>query len=498
MQKISTKDSFMPKNKAFYWTCAISLSFLLLNIVLGSQLNLTVDAAHYALYGQHLAWSYFDHPPLVGWLQGLVLNAVGTMDYCLRLWPWFLSLATVSILYFVVGRIFIKPSPYLGLVCILFFYNAVILYFLGFDLLPQTPLLLFALLIAYTAYRITEESSWKNWLVLGLLMGLAGLADYTALMLVVGVFLYFLFFDRKLLFARKPYFAACLSFLLISPVIYWNWQHDWVSFYYQFNHGFDGFQKWNWDSFIQSIGIQWVVYSPALIVFAGLGVWKGLSVWQDKGSRLLICLALPILLLFIYSGGHGRILPHWPAVAWLLLIPLAARYVLTVWQIVWVKIFAILMGIVTILFYIFAGILIFTSWIQFDVGKSPFNDLRGWPGAAQQAKKLLADLPPESQHLLVSHYSLGSRLAWYSQLPVQVTGLREENPDPMQFDLWYGKPVQGMSGILVVPINWDVAAMNSHRRGTFATCQPLDELFIKAQGRPFSQFSFYYCRDFIA
>jgi len=41
----------------------------MVHFALGFAIEFSVDEAHYALYAQHLAWSYFDHPPLVGWIQ---------------------------------------------------------------------------------------------------------------------------------------------------------------------------------------------------------------------------------------------------------------------------------------------------------------------------------------------------------------------------------------------------------------------------------------------
>ena len=41
----------------------------LVHLALGFSVEFSVDEAHYALYAKHLAWSYFDHPPLVGWIQ---------------------------------------------------------------------------------------------------------------------------------------------------------------------------------------------------------------------------------------------------------------------------------------------------------------------------------------------------------------------------------------------------------------------------------------------
>ena len=45
------------------------LTACLVHALLGALVGLSVDEAHYALYAAHLDWSYFDHPPLVGWLQ---------------------------------------------------------------------------------------------------------------------------------------------------------------------------------------------------------------------------------------------------------------------------------------------------------------------------------------------------------------------------------------------------------------------------------------------
>jgi hypothetical protein len=41
----------------------------IVRIVLAPYVALGVDEAHYVLYGLHLDLSYFDHPPLVGWMQ---------------------------------------------------------------------------------------------------------------------------------------------------------------------------------------------------------------------------------------------------------------------------------------------------------------------------------------------------------------------------------------------------------------------------------------------
>ena len=63
------------------------------------------------------------------------------------------------------------------------------------------------------------------------------LSKYTALFLVPSVLL-FLLADRahrKWLLRKEPYLAFFLSLVIFSPVILWNYQHQWVSFAFQFS-----------------------------------------------------------------------------------------------------------------------------------------------------------------------------------------------------------------------------------------------------------------------
>ncbi|MHB1109812.1 MAG: hypothetical protein ACYCZU_05790, partial [Devosia sp.] len=46
------------------------------------------DEAYYWMWGQHLALSYFDHPPLQGWLLGVVAQLFGWHPFNTRLLTW--------------------------------------------------------------------------------------------------------------------------------------------------------------------------------------------------------------------------------------------------------------------------------------------------------------------------------------------------------------------------------------------------------------------------
>ena len=63
-------SSLPAKQSPFAWAMILVLLGTVLHLVLGFATELSVDEAHYALYADRIAWSYFDHPPLVGWKIG--------------------------------------------------------------------------------------------------------------------------------------------------------------------------------------------------------------------------------------------------------------------------------------------------------------------------------------------------------------------------------------------------------------------------------------------
>ena len=91
----------MPPERATRWLIAAAL---VLHIALAVALGLSVDEAHYLLYAAHPALSYFDHPPLVGWLQW-PLVALDAPTVLLRLVPGALWLGTVLGVYRLAQRL---------------------------------------------------------------------------------------------------------------------------------------------------------------------------------------------------------------------------------------------------------------------------------------------------------------------------------------------------------------------------------------------------------
>ena len=69
----------MPKaNKHIFFLIGF---FTLIRLVAAPLFGLGVDEAHYVLYAKYLAWSYVDHPPLVGWVHAPLFYIFGTNEF---------------------------------------------------------------------------------------------------------------------------------------------------------------------------------------------------------------------------------------------------------------------------------------------------------------------------------------------------------------------------------------------------------------------------------
>ena len=247
-------------------TLALTLAVAVLHLLAAGRVPLSADEAHYALYGLHRDWSYFDHPPLVGWLQALVLFFASS-DFALRLWPIGLSAATALVLFRFARRLFPGDSEWLAFWTVVLYQSGLLFQALGLALVPETPLLLFALLAMLALLNALERGQLAAWLLFGLCIGLAGLSKYTAVTLVFTAAL-FVILQRRLDVLRTPgpWLAVALALVLIAPVLYWNATHDWLSFRYQLEHGYRA-KDWEWTRVGITQLAQFFAYAPGIYVF---------------------------------------------------------------------------------------------------------------------------------------------------------------------------------------------------------------------------------------
>ncbi len=162
----------------FYFICALTI----FRLAVAPNVGLGVDEAHYVLYGYFLDLSYFDHPPLVGWTEFIFTYLFGMNEFGARVPAIIIGIITSLGIYKLL--LHVSDDTKVALFGVIALNSAFIFNALFLMLMPET--LLFALIvpIIFTTIAIEKENKLKDWLVLGLLLGLAGLAKYTAFYLL--------------------------------------------------------------------------------------------------------------------------------------------------------------------------------------------------------------------------------------------------------------------------------------------------------------------------
>lgn len=472
----------------------------ILHFGMGALLGLSVDEAHYALYAVHLDLSYFDHPPLVGWAQW-PLVALDAPTWALRLVPELVWLATALLVYRMAERLNASapptgPAGRAGFWAVVALALAPLLHVLGIGLLPDTLLMFFSVALLGLTWDLMDASAVRRplpWVALGVVLGLAGLSKYTAILAAATVALCLMLIHGVAVLRNVwLWMAVGIALLLIIPVAYWNERNHWISFVYQAQHGAGG--SWQVAHLARFLVVQTLVYGPLLL-------WGLVGVRQAVGApvrALLLFFVVPFVVLATLSGG-GTSLPHWTAPAWAALAPFAGVGLAHAMQhgrrwVIWSLV--VLQGLACV------GVLglMLTGGVPLVTGttgqgnstapSNPFADVHGWDAAGSRARVLA------EQHGLhsvgVQNWTLASRLGWYARpLPVYVL---EDRFD--QFDLWAGDLPAGGDTLLV---DWSqlayVVPMGEHG---FADCTLLETQDVKRLGTTISTFRFYACHHWSA
>lgn len=473
-------------------TSALLALVTLLHLAVMGRFGLSGDEAHYALYGLHLDWSYFDHPPLIGWLQALILP-ISDSNLALRLWPLVLGLFSGILIYRLARTLYPEESPWLGFIAVVLLQSALVFQLLSMAMLPDSPLLPLSLAAAWLTYRVLEQERKREWLLLGLVLGLAGLAKYTAVLLVPSILLMLIVQGRwRALLSPWPWLGVVVALFMIAPVLYWNWLHDWISFAYQLGHGMPA-RDWSLSRFGISLAGQLVAYGPLLAILAPLALLTGLRGWRDPGMRYGLIFGLPVLLFFAWSSGFNTVLPHWTLVGWVMLIPLLASWLHRHWSRRGLRI-AVWGGLVySLLLTLILHAEFFHPWMPFAEQRHPLADLHGWEQAveaAREQRRQMATLPGPTPVLFSGNWSYSSHLAWRAR-PDTVQTLGRSGD---QHEIWFGTPRAGARGILIVP--GPLRRDASRWQQVFARCHLSETVDVRIRGRSATQYELYACEDY--
>ncbi len=487
----------------------------LLHLVLAFSMGLSPDEAHYALYGAHVDWSYFDHPPMVGWLQAPFV-AAGGADALMRVVPMACWIVSAILAARLCRELPLAPSESppepsrqaawaVGLLVLGPLFNL-----LGVALVPDTllmPLVLAAMLTTWKLRDPARARHWRAWTGLALLLGLAVLSKYTGVFIVMGALLSLASFHGKRLWRHRGFWLVTVIVTAsAAPVVYWNFQHDWASIAYQTRHA-SGDQDWKVVNVVRALALQLLAYG--FLVPVGLTValrrtpskaGSGQARDASAARNMAFVFGAPVLLTFALLAGRGSSLPHWTACGWTALLPLTVAGCMRLkrrWAWSLVALQGLLLGAVVVTLFEggFSGE--YGSAAHSPPGlrppgstPNPVADLYGWESAALHGAGLAEQ--HRASALVVMNWSLASRLAWYARpMPVIVVPDRAD-----QFALWFGHLEVGESALVV---DWSRMPLPIPMgRDGFESCRLLDQIDTLQGGRQIAHFSYVLCLNWHA
>ena len=288
-----TKDKF---NWKFCLCCGLFLWFVI-NLLQGVFTEIQEDEAYYALYGEHLGWGYFDHPPMVG-----LMTFLSSIFFSSALGVRFFTIIASCLALFIIWKIanlncygkglFESPLPplkggdakrqsevevvepvetptYLERPfdklrdlspknVLLFFIIAcsiVMFNIYGFVTTPDASLILFSALFLLVYQRYLADKSWKNALLMGVTMALMVYSKYHAFLLLGLIVLS----NLKLLKDGKFWVACLLALALLTPHILWQFSNDFPSFKYHLAGRNEAFR---WIYFLEYLPNQLLIFNP--------------------------------------------------------------------------------------------------------------------------------------------------------------------------------------------------------------------------------------------
>jgi len=298
-----------PKNSAYI---LIIISAILATIY-NAVLPLHGDEAYYWMWSHDLQLSYFDHPPMIAYMIYLT-NFISESEWGVRLF----NVIAISISALYVFRLTTLISDEKTALNALIIFLSVLLTHAGYIFAtPDAPLTLFWTLSLYYTYQAIFENRTRDFLLAGLFLGAMMISKYSAIMLPLAIVIFMLTKRQKLFLNPKMYLMALVALLVITPMLYWNFQHDWISFRFQIDHGSsDSFviQPWLILEFVSS---QFGVFTP---VFTWALFWyllKDRLYFKDEKLYFISLSVVTILLFFLYKSFYVSMAPSYSAPAYI-------------------------------------------------------------------------------------------------------------------------------------------------------------------------------------
>ncbi len=414
--------------------------WIFLGLIQSAFTELQDDEAYYWVYGQYLDWGYFDHPPMIGLLVKMGYSII-PHELGVRLFPFILHVLSLVL----IEKLTRHREPFLFYTIAL---SIAVLQLTGFVAVPDIPLIFFTAVFFWCYQRFVKNRDIANSILLGLSIALLFYSKYHAVLVV----LFTLLSNIRLLTRYHTYVAAFVALLLFTPHLWWQYQHDWVSFrYHLFESNVNAYRF----SFTGDYLLGQVLLPGPLAGFILLPAAL-LYKTKDQTEKALRFTMIGIYAFFLLSSFRGKVEANWTSPALVPLIILSHQYLLD--KLRWRRLLFRLLP-VTLLLVLAARVIMILDIVPLKAITERYHSWKTWP---EEMKARTKGLPI----VFSNSYQRASKYWFYTgQMTYSQNWFRERKNN---FNFWpvedslLGKPVYFLDKYLLsrfpdslqTPIGW--------------------------------------------
>lgn len=465
------------------WLRGIAIGLLLVKLAVLAATPVFMDEAYYWLWGQHPDLSYFDHPPLNAWLQGLSAAVFGWNLLGMRAMVVLTLLGDLWLL-----RLFARSLAPLNRQetfwrsAILFLATPVFFGLTGLAL-PDHTLIFFGLLALYGFHRFLldwragKSAAYRYVYLGGVGLGLAVLSKYNGALLGAGL-MAFLAVNRTyrpLLRDKHLYLALLIAILMQAPVLIWNAQHGLASFDFILG-GRHGGQSAPLSGLVGFLAGMVGSLGPFLLLPLGrLLLARGEALPASGLGRAVFWASSAVIL---GASLLTDVLFHWNLAAYVSVLPFLAPHLRERWALLGQIIYGMIASALALVNYAVIPVMALVSFADQTTAWS-----YGWAEAAPRVEAIAA--ANGTAFIAATDYGLASQLA-FALRNSEITSL---SPRREQFDFWFVPAGHAGESAVVVSDLW--RPLTAQIEARFERLTLIETVAVERYGRVIDQYQIY-------
>jgi hypothetical protein len=297
---------------------AVIAALTAMRVIYAGMIDLRTDEAYYWTWSKENVLSFLDHPPMIAWFIRFGTAVFGDTNLGVR----FAGIVAMLVTQLLLADIARRVTHDIRAVVIAVLMPEAALYYglLMSKVSPDVALIPFAVAMVWALVRLHESNDARWWLAAGAFAGLALLSKFTAVMLLPAVAAFMLVpkWRGRWLLSPYPWAAALIAMVVFSPVLIWNYQHEWASFRFQLVRA-TATHELSLRTVGDFIGLQFglvgFILLPVVLSGVVLTAWRG----YRRADAVAILLSTAVIVPFGYFFWKSlslRVGDTWPMFIW--------------------------------------------------------------------------------------------------------------------------------------------------------------------------------------